>query len=165
MHYTPSIALAYLLLAYPLSYLAWGQTPTQAVQIGEIQFTIPADMQLELVAGEELTTWPMLADWDMQGRLLLVESGGVSKPIEEHNQQLLHRIVRLDDHDGDGRFDQRTVVAQDLPFTEGVLCIGRDLLVTAPPSIYRLIDADEEEYYGGDHTRGGVGDGRDCWTV
>ena len=28
-----------------------------------------------------------------------------------------------------------------------------------------LIDADEEEYYGGDHTRGGVGDGRDCWTV
>lgn len=147
MHYTPSIALAYLLLAYPLGYLAWGQAATRAVQIGEIQFTIPADMQLELVAGEDLTAWPMLADWDMQGRLLLVESGGVSKPIEEHNKQLLHRIVRLDDHDGDGRFDQRTVVAQDLPFTEGVLCIGRDLLVTAPPSIYRLIDADEDGLY------------------
>ncbi|MEO8269732.1 MAG: hypothetical protein ABI557_08430, partial [Aureliella sp.] len=88
-----------------------------------------------------------LADWDQRGRLLVVESGGVSKPIEESNKQLLHRIVRLEDRDGDGHFDKRTIVAENLPFTEGVLCIGRDLLVTAPPSIYRLIDADEDGLY------------------
>ena len=143
----PSFALAYFLFSFHLIHPVWGQASTQTVQIGETQFTIPADMQLESVAGEDLTTWPMLADWDLRGRLLLVESGGVSKPIEESNKQLLHRIVRLDDLDGDGRFDERTIVAEDLPFTEGILCVGRDLLVTAPPSIYRLIDADEDGLY------------------
>ncbi len=126
---------------------------THTVRIDQTEFTIPLGMQLELVADESLTTWPMLADWDLQGRLLIVESGGVSKPIEEHNKQLLHRIVRLEDENGDGRFDKRTVVAKDLPFTEGVLCVGRDLLVTAPPNIYRLIDADSD----------GVFEGREVW--
>ncbi len=129
------------------------QAKTHTLRIDQTQFTIPAGMQLELVADESLTTWPMLADWDLQGRLLIVESGGVSKPIEEHNKQLLHRIVRLEDENGDGRFDKRTVVAKDLPFTEGVLCVGRDLLVTAPPNIYRLVDADHD----------GVFEGREVW--
>lgn len=144
---TVFLLLSNLLLHSHFSGLAVGQADTKSVQIGETQFTIPANMQLELVAGEPLTTWPMLADWDSQGRLLLVESGGVSKPIEEHNKKLLHRIVRLEDSTGDGHFDSRTVVAQDLPFTEGVLCIGRDLLVSAPPSIYRLIDEDQDGIY------------------
>ena len=87
---------------------------THTVRIDQTEFTIPLGMQLELVADESLTTWPMLADWDLQGRLLIVESGGVSKPIEEHNKQLLHRIVRLEDENGDGRFDKRTVVALSL---------------------------------------------------
>lgn len=143
----PILAIAFLLFSFYLIHPSWCQAPTRTVQIGETQFTIPADMQLESVASEDLTTWPMLADWDLRGRLMLVESGGVSSPIAESNKQLLHRIVRLDDADGDGHFDQRTVVAQNLPFTEGILCVGRDLLITAPPSIYRLIDADEDGLY------------------
>ncbi len=143
----PSFALAYLLFTIYLIEPSWGQASTQTVHIGGTQFTIPTDMQLQAVAGEDLTTWPILADWDLRGRLLLVESGGVSHPIVESNKQLLHRIVRLDDHDGDGHFDERTIVAAGLPFTEGILCIGRDLLVTAPPAIYRLIDADQDGLY------------------
>ncbi len=115
---------------------------THAVRVGDYQFTIPVGMRIEPVATEELTTWPIVVDWDQQGRLLVVESGGVSKPIVEHNKQLLHRVVRLDDQNQDGIFDKRTVVAKDLPFMEGVLCVGNDLLVSAPPNIYRLIDAD-----------------------
>ena len=115
---------------------------TQTVRLGDYSFTIPAGMQLEPATTDGLTTWPIVVDWDARGRLLVVESGGVSKPIVEHNRQLLHRVVRLEDSDGDGRFDQRTVVAKDLPFMEGILCLGNDLLVSAPPHIYRLIDAD-----------------------
>jgi putative membrane-bound dehydrogenase-like protein len=119
-----------------------GVGQTQTVRVGDYQFTIPMGMRIEPVTTEELTTWPIVVDWDQQGRLLVVESGGVSKPIVEHNKQLLHRVVRLDDQNQDGIFDKRTVVAKDLPFMEGVLCIGNDLLVSAPPNIYRLIDAD-----------------------
>lgn len=151
MFHHPTLTAILLLSTLPLHVQvcapAWGQSATKSVQIGETQFTIPVDMQLELVAGEPLTTWPMLADWDSRGQLLLVESGGVSKPIEEHNKKLLHRIVRLDDSNDDGHFDTRTVVAQNLPFTEGILCIGRDLLISAPPSIYRLIDEDQDGIY------------------
>ena len=153
-HYSalPASLLIFSLVLHGLAWTpAWGQTATKAVHIGETQFTIPEGMELELVADENLTTWPMLADWDAQGRLLLVESGGVSKPIEEHNKKLLHRIVRLEDSNGDGRFDTRTVVAKDLPFTEGVLCIGRDLLIAAPPSIYRLVDEDQDGIYESRH--------------
>jgi putative membrane-bound dehydrogenase-like protein len=116
-------------------------------QIGEINFSIPQGLRLERVADESLTTWPMLVDWDRNGDLLVVESGGVERPIQQHNQQGVHRIVRLADKDGDGDFDQRTVVAEDLPFTEGVLCIGEDLLITSPPVIYRLTDRDASGVY------------------
>lgn len=135
------------------SQSAWSDQPTQVVRIGETQFTIPADWELQQVANADMTTWPILADWDTQGRLLLIESGGVSKPIQEHNLKQLHRVVRLEDQDQDGVFDKRTVVATGLPFMEGVLCIGQDLLVTAPPNIYRLIDHDED----------GLFEGREVW--
>ena len=135
-----SVVIGCLIFNVYLASISVGQTET--VQVGEYRFTIPSGMRLERVTTEELTTWPIVVDWDQQGRLLVVESGGVSKPIEEHNKQLLHRIVRLDDLNHDGVFDQRTVVAKDLPFMEGVLCVGNDLLVSAPPNIYRLIDAD-----------------------
>ena len=124
---------------------AWADTVQ--TQLGDYQFTIPSGMQLERITTEELTTWPILADWDLQGRLLVVESGGVAKPIVEHNKQLLHRVIRLEDTDRDGVFDKRTVVAKDLPFMEGILCVGRDVLVTAPPNIYRLGDADGDGIY------------------
>ncbi len=120
---------------------------TRTLRIGDYQFTIPTGMHLERVASEAETTWPIVVDWDQQGRLLVIESGGVSKPIEEHNKQMLHRIVRLEDENGDGTFDKRTVVAHDLPFMEGILCLGQDLLVTAPPNIYRLIDSDSDGLY------------------
>ncbi|MDP1561449.1 MAG: HEAT repeat domain-containing protein [Pirellulaceae bacterium] len=121
--------------------------------VGTTNFTIPDGYRIDLVADEKLTTWPMLADWAASGDLLVVESGGVGTPIEEHNKQLLHRVVRLTDTNGDGRFDQRTVVADQLPFTEGVLCVGDDVLITSPPVIYRLSQPDAN----------GVFQKRDVW--
>jgi putative heme-binding domain-containing protein len=115
--------------------------------IGATTFSIPTGYQLEQVADATMTTWPMLIDWTPSGDLLVVESGGVAQPIEEHNKQLLHRVVRLSDSDGDGRFDQRTVVADQLPFTEGVLCVGDDVLLTSPPVIYRLSQPNDEGVY------------------
>lgn len=133
-------------------YLFWGAQlslgqDSKIVHLGDINFTIPSDCRLEVATNNELTTWPIVADWDSAGRLLVVESGGVAKPIVEHNKKLLHRIVRLEDKDGDGVFDLRTVVAKDLPFTEGVLCIGDELLASAPPNIYRLSDRDSDGLY------------------
>ena len=83
----------------------------------------------------------------------MAESGGVGWPIQEHNQQGLHKIVRLVDTDHDGEFDKRIVAAEDLAFPEGVLCLGDRILVSAPPVIWELTDSDGD----------GVCENREVW--
>lgn len=116
------------------------------VDIDGINFTLPAGFQVARVASEPLVKWPVVADWDDQRRLVVVESAGVSRPIDQHNEQRLHRVVRLVDKDGDGTYDERVLAADNLPFAEGVLCLGNSMLVAAPPQIFKLTDNDGDGY-------------------
>lgn len=106
-----------------------------------MQLRVDQSLEVEVAAGADLIKWPIVADWDSAGRLVVAECGGVGKPIAEHNKQQLHRIVRLVDTNGDGKFDKRMVAADKLAFPEGVLCVGNSLLVSAPPQIWKLTDA------------------------
>ena len=106
------------------------------------EFKLADGLTIEQVADESLIRWPVVADWDQYGRLVVVESGGVGWPIQEHNMKRLHRIVRLVDEDHDGKFDRRIIAADRLPFAEGVLCLGDHMLVGAPPNIWKLSDND-----------------------
>lgn len=115
---------------------------THQVLCDGVSFTLPQGLNVTKVAGPPLVKWPIVGDWDSKGRLVVAESGGVGWPIQEHNKQQLHRIIRLVDGDGDGIFDERIVVADSLAFPEGVLCLGNDILVAAPPVIWKLTDAD-----------------------
>ena len=130
----------------PLLALWSASGPVTRASENQLTFQIASGWQGEQVATEPLVKWPMVVDWDDQGRSGVAESGGVGKPIEQHNEQLLHRIVRLVDEAGDGRMDRRLLAADQLPFAEGVLCLGNDLLVAAPPYIWRLIDEDGDGY-------------------
>lgn len=138
--------LAGCLLAISCSVLpaiGWTGEPTVR-SVGGLSLRVDADLEIEPVATSDLIKWPIVADWDGQGRLVVAECGGVAKPITEHNKQLLHRIVRLVDTNGDGKFDKRIVAADKLAFPEGVLCIGNSMLVSAPPEIWKLTDADND---------------------
>ncbi len=84
----------------------------QESQIQGMRFRHPIDTKLELVASAPLIQWPIVADWDSQGRLLVLESAGIAGNAEEQTKSRPHRLVRLDDVDGDGDFDRRTVVAE-----------------------------------------------------
>ncbi len=119
-----------------------GQSPLSTQVVDQIEFRVLPGLEVVPASTAGLSHWPVVCDWDDSGRLVVVESGGVGWPIEEHNQKLLHRVVRLSDEDGDGVFDTRVVAADKLPFAEGVLCLGDDLLVGAPPYIWKLTDGD-----------------------
>ncbi|MCC6510306.1 MAG: hypothetical protein IT423_14475 [Pirellulaceae bacterium] len=125
------------------SYLTAADDPTQRSVAGLTLRVDPA-LEIEAVAGPDLIKWPIVADWDSAGRLVVAECGGVSKPLSEHNKQQLHRIVRLVDTNGDGTFDKRIVAADKLAFPEGVLCIGNSMLVSTPPEIWKLTDEDND---------------------
>ena len=99
-------------------------------------------LQLELAAGNDLTRWPIAADWDSQGRLVVIESAGVSGNVQEQTVTRPHRMIRLVDDDDDGKFDRRIVAAEQLGFPEGVLCMGDSILVAMPPEIWRFDDLD-----------------------
>lgn len=121
-------------------------TTTHETTIGAIKFTHSASLMIQRVAAEPLIRWPVVADWDQDGNLIVVESGGVGWPIQEHNEKKLHRVVRLVDEDKDGVFDQRIVAADNLPFTEGVLCLGDSMLVSSPPHILKLTDTTNDGF-------------------
>jgi putative membrane-bound dehydrogenase-like protein len=103
---------------------------------------VPEGFSIELVAGPPLVERPIVASFDEEGRLYVAESSGSNDPVEKQLAERPHRIVRLDDTDRDGKFDQRTVFADRMMFPEGAMFLDGSLYVSAPPSIWKLTDTD-----------------------
>lgn len=124
--------------------LAWAGTSGLAVEIpveGR-RFTLPEGFEIERVAASPLVERPICADFDEQGRLYVADSSGSNDKVEQQLTERPHRIVRLEDSDGDGRFDKQVVFADRMMFPEGTLWFAGSLYVAAPPSIWKLTDTD-----------------------
>ncbi len=95
-------------------------------------------LHIELVASEPEVTSPVAIAWDEDGRLYVAEMNDYPAAAASG------RIRRLEDRDGDGRYEHATVFADGLPFPNGVMpCFG-GVLVTAAPNIWFLRDNDSD---------------------
>jgi len=115
--------------------------------------TVPAGFEVERVAGPPLVNRPIVADFDEEGRLYVADSSGSNDKVEKQLADKPHRIVRLEDKNGDGRFDSSVVFADRMMFPEGAMWFDGSLYVAAPPSIWKLTDTDGD----------GVADRREEW--
>ena len=122
-------------------------------------FQIEPGSHIELVAAEPLVFDPVWIDFDHRGRLFAAEYGdypiGPVKPdgTEDTAAKSLSKIVLLEDEDGDGRMDKRTVFADNLTFCHSFMPLMDGILACAQTEILFLKDTD------GDN----VADVREVW--
>ena len=104
-------------------------------------FEVAEGLKIELVAAEPLVISPVAMAFDERGRLFVVEMPGFplgSPPGEKP----IDRIALLEDTDGDGRMDRRTVYADGLAEPMGVLPWKDGIIVTVAPDVLYLRDTD-----------------------
>ena len=122
---------------------------TKTTTIGNINFTVADGLTIERVADESLIQWPIAATYHANGDLLVLECHWIRENVPKPKQleAKSHKIVRLSDSDGDGHYDRRFVIADSLGFPEGIMVLGEDLLVCAPPHILKLSDKDKDGFF------------------
>jgi putative membrane-bound dehydrogenase-like protein len=117
--------------ARPAEPVAGPRSPSE--ELAAFQLADDA-LVIELVAAEPEVTSPVAVAWDEDGRLYVAEM--IDYPLAP----TAGRIRRLEDRDGDGRYEHATIFAEGLPFPNGVLpCFG-GVLVTAAPNIWYFRD-------------------------
>jgi putative membrane-bound dehydrogenase-like protein len=163
-----TILIAFLVAAcLPGQGALAGSGETRTVLVNGRSLELAAGFELEVVAAPPLVERPICADFDEQGRLYVAEAAGTSDSIQEHMKTKPHRVLRLEDVDGDGRFDRRTIFADGMMIPQGSMWLGGSLYVAAPPSIWKLTDTDGDgvadertEWFKGSETMGCANDVR-----
>lgn len=101
-------------------------------------FVLQPGFRLDLVAAEPLVNDPVAVEFDADGRMFVAEMRGYS----EQAQERISRIRLLTDTDGDGRYDQASVFADDLAWPTALICWQDGLFVADAPDILYLADRD-----------------------
>jgi len=101
---------------------------------------VPRDFTITLAAGEPLVRFPMFACFDDEGRLYVAESSGrdLYAGLRDLTRDCL--VSRLEDTDGDGRFDTATVFQDRVTFPMGLAWREGRLYLADPPDLVALTD-------------------------
>lgn len=107
-------------------------------------FQLPPGFTVELVAGPPLVNHPTMGGFDDQGRLYICDGPGENMPAKDLLEKLPNNIRRLEDADGDGKFDKSTMYADKMTFPMGALWHEGDVYTASPPHIWKLRDTNDD---------------------
>jgi putative membrane-bound dehydrogenase-like protein len=109
-------------------------SPKEALQT----FKIEPGFRIEPYIAEPDIRSPVAMEFDENGRIYVVENPGYPLNVEGK----VGRVILLEDTDGNGRPDRRTVFADKLTLPTGVMRWKKGVLVTDAPDILYFEDTD-----------------------
>ncbi|MCC7042978.1 MAG: c-type cytochrome [Acidobacteria bacterium] len=102
---------------------------------------VPPGYRVELVAKEPMVIDPILAEFDADGRMWVVEMPGFAMDMAmSDSREPICRVVVLEDTNDDGTMDTRTVFADGLVLPRAIKPVDGGVLVGEPPMLWLMRD-------------------------
>jgi putative membrane-bound dehydrogenase-like protein len=100
-------------------------------------FRVAPGFRVELVAAEPLVVAPVAVAWDDAGRLYVVEMRGFMPTLDGAGEDApVGSVAVLEDRDGDGRMDTRSVLRDGLVLPRAVAVLPEGVLIGVPPDLW-----------------------------
>ena len=104
-------------------------------------FSLPPGYHAQLVAAEPLIESPIIIDFDPDGRMWVLElQAFLPDTSGRDTQDPICDVAVLEDVDGNGTMDKRTVFADRLVLPRALKVLDRGVLVGEPPNLWLMKD-------------------------
>jgi glucose/arabinose dehydrogenase/mono/diheme cytochrome c family protein len=106
-------------------------------------FSMPPGFRVELVASDPMIESPILMDFDPDGRLWVLEMlTFLPDTSGRDSREPLNRVSVLEDTNGDGKMDKKTVFADKLAMPRALKVLDHGVLIGEPPNLWLMKDTD-----------------------
>ena len=106
-------------------------------------FNLPSGLRVELVAAEPMVEHPVFVTFDADGRMWVAEMPSyMPNVIGWGEDKPTGRVSVLEDTDGDGRMDRKTVFLDKLVLPRAIGFVKDGVLIGAPPNLLLCRDVD-----------------------